>query len=100
MIIEDVVAGGGTAVRAIQALRAETSLRVAGIQSIANWGFPETRALLAPWPVRAVTSYPQLLASAQEAGLISADDASQLRRFYADPRGYRWRSAGGASPQE
>lgn len=36
VIIEDVVASGGSAARAIAALLAETSLRVAGIQSIAN----------------------------------------------------------------
>jgi orotate phosphoribosyltransferase len=88
VVIEDVVAGGGTAAQAIQALRAETSLRVAGVQSIANWGFPEMRALLAPWQVRAITSYPQLLASAQAAGLVTGDDATELLRFYANPREY------------
>jgi len=48
------------------------------------------RAELAPWTVRAVTSYPQLLAGAHEAGLLSAADADELARFYADPRGHRW----------
>jgi orotate phosphoribosyltransferase len=86
VIIEDVVASGGSAARAIQALQAETGLRVAGIQSIANWNFPEMRHLLAPWTVRAVTSYPQVLASAQEAGMLSAADVGQFTRFYADPR--------------
>jgi orotate phosphoribosyltransferase len=90
VIIEDVVASGGSAARAIRALLAETSLRVAGVQSIANWNFPEMRDLLAPWTVRAVTSYPQVLASAQEAGMLSEADAGQLLRFYADPRGHRW----------
>jgi orotate phosphoribosyltransferase len=94
VIIEDVVASGASAVRAIQALQAETRLRVAGVQSIANWNFAEMRSLLAPWKVRAITSYPQLLASAREAALISATDASQLLHFYADPRGHRWDSVG------
>jgi len=76
--------------RAIQALLAETDLRVAGIQSIANWGFPEMRTLLAPWPVRALTSYPQVVASAQEAGLVNAADVGQLLHFYADPRQHSW----------
>ena len=92
VIIDDVVASGGSAARAIQALLAETSLRVAGVQSIANWNFPEMRARLARWPVRAVTSYPQVLAGAQEAGLIGEAEASQLMRFYADPRRHRWGS--------
>ena len=90
VIIEDVVASGGSAARAIQALLAETGLRVAGIQSIANWNFPEMRDRLAPWTVRAVTSYPQILDSAREAGLLSGADVRELLRFYADPRRHRW----------
>jgi orotate phosphoribosyltransferase len=93
VIIEDVVASGASAARAIQALQAETRLRVAGVASIANWNFPEMRVLLAPWRVRAITSYPQLLASAQEASLINAADLRQLQQFYADPRGHQWDSA-------
>ena len=92
VVIEDVVASGGSAARAIAALLAETSLRVAGVQSIANWDFPEMRDLLAPWAVRAVTSYPQVLAAAQEAGALGAADASELMRFYADPRRHQWGS--------
>ena len=88
VLIEDVVASGGSAVAAIQALQAETSLRVAGVLSIANWNFPRMRALLAPWTVRALTSYPQVLASAREAGLVSAAGVAELRRFYADPEQY------------
>jgi orotate phosphoribosyltransferase len=90
VIIEDVVASGGSVARAIRALLAETSLRVEGVQSIANWNFPEMRDLLAPWTVRAVTSYPQVLDSAQEAGLLSETDVRELLRFYADPRRHRW----------
>jgi orotate phosphoribosyltransferase len=99
VIIDDVVASGNSIAQAIQALLAETRLQIAGVQSIANWNFPEMRALLAPWTVRAVTSYPQVLASAQEAGMVSAADISQLLRFYADPRGHCWRSVGDASRQ-
>jgi orotate phosphoribosyltransferase len=97
VIIEDVIASGSSAAHAIRALQAETSLRVTGVQSIANWNFPEMRARLAPWTVRALTSYPQLLASARAAGLITSADVSQLTRFYADPRRHRWDPAGGTS---
>ncbi len=96
VIIEDVVASGGSAARAIRALLTETSLRVAGIQSIANWNFPEMRDQLAPWTVRAVTSYPQVLESARAAGLLGGADVRELLRFYADPRGHRWHPAPGA----
>jgi orotate phosphoribosyltransferase len=99
VIIEDVVASGGSTATAIEALLAETGIGIAGVQSIANWNFPEMRARLAPWTVRAITSYPQVLASAQEAGLVSAADVSQLLRFYADPRRHSWSVAGGPSPQ-
>jgi len=90
VVIEDVVASGGSVARAIAAVLAETSLRIAGVQSIANWNFPEMRDRLAPWTVRAVTSYPQVLASAREAGTLSDADVGQLLRFYADPRRHRW----------
>jgi hypothetical protein len=85
VVVEDVVATGKSTRRAIRALLAESDLRVAGVQSIANWAFPEMRALLAAWQVRAITSYPQVLASALEAGLIDEADLSQLIRLYADP---------------
>jgi orotate phosphoribosyltransferase len=99
VIVEDVVASGGSAARAIEAVTAETSLGVAGIQSIVNWNFPEMRARLAPWTVRAITSYPQVLASAQERGMIGAADVSQLLRFYADPRMHSWSVAGDPAQQ-
>ena len=56
------------------------------------FAFPELhdREGLAPWTVRAVTSYPQVLDRAQEAGMLSAADVSRLLRFYADPRRHRW----------
>jgi orotate phosphoribosyltransferase len=90
VIVEDVAASGGSTARAIQAVLAETSLGIAGVQSIANWNFPEMRTRLAPWTVRALTSYPQVLASAREAGMVSAADVGQLLHFYADPRQHTW----------
>lgn len=90
VLVEDVVASGASTARAIQALLAETGMRVAGVQSIANWNFPEMRARLASWTVRATTSYPEVLAGAQEAGMIGAADVGQLLRFYADPRRHSW----------
>ena len=90
VIVEDVVASGSSTAQAIQAVLAETSLGIAGVQSIANWNFPEMRTRLAPWTVRALTSYPQVLASAREAGMVSAADVGQLLHFYADPRQHTW----------
>ena len=98
VIIEDVVASGGSTVQAIAALRAGTGMGIAGVQSIANWNFPEMRARLARWTVRALTSYPQVIASARQAGLVSAADTRQLLCFYADPRRHRWNLAGEPPP--
>ena len=95
VLVEDVVASGGSAAAAIQALHAETGLRVAGVLSIANWNFPRMRALLSPWTVRSLTSYPQVLASARDAGLVSAADVAELRRFYADPERHSWHDVAG-----
>lgn len=41
---------------------------VAGVQSIANWDFPEMRASLDEWRVRALTSYPHILDCARAGG--------------------------------
>ena len=60
LIVEDVFASGARAARTIQAVQAETRLEIAGILSIANWNFPEIQVRLAPWTVRAITSYPQV----------------------------------------
>jgi len=95
VLVEDVVASGGSAAAAIQALHAGTGLRVTGVLSIANWNFPRMRALLSPWTVRSLTSYPQVLASAREAGLASAADVAELQRFYADPERHSWRDLAG-----
>lgn len=90
VVVDDIVASGGSAAAAIRAVRAETGWLIAGIQSIANWGFPEMRESLAEWPVRALTSYPQVIDCVRAAGLIDDGQASQLRRFYADPRNHAW----------
>jgi orotate phosphoribosyltransferase len=97
VIVDDVVASGASTAQAIEALLAETNMRIAGVQSIANWNFPEMRTRLAPWSVRAITSYPQVLASAHESGLVSAADVGQFLRFYADPRRHSWNVAGDPS---
>jgi hypothetical protein len=48
------------------------------------------RELLAPWPVRAHASDPQVLASAREASLVSAAGVAELRRCYADLQRHPW----------
>lgn len=90
VVVEDVVASGASTYEAIQVIQAETELTVAGVQSIANWDFPEMRARLGSWPIRALTSYPDVLDRARARGLIDDDDLARLIRFYQDPRGYAW----------
>ena len=90
IVVDDVVASGETTRRAIDAISAETLLTVAGVQSIANWNFPEMRAALGQWPIRALASYPHLLDAALAAGLIDDAGFAQLGHFYADPRHHTW----------
>ena len=90
VLVEDVVASGASARAAIQAIGAETELTVAGVQSIANWDFPEARTALAGRRVRALTSYPYLLNHARGAGLIDDAGLALLTGFYHDPRNYTW----------
>jgi orotate phosphoribosyltransferase len=90
IVIDDVVASGGSVAQAIRAIRDETGWLVAGVQSIANWGFPEMRETLGEWPVRALTSYPQVIDRARAAGLIDDGQAGQLRHFYLNPRDHTW----------
>jgi len=90
IVVDDVVASGETTRRAIDAISAETDLTIAGIQSIANWNFPEMRAALDQWPVRALTSYPHLMDSARAVGLIDDAGFTQLSHFYRDPRNHTW----------
>jgi orotate phosphoribosyltransferase len=65
--------------------RANGGPQVEGIR-----GFPEMRENLGEWPVRALTSYPQVVDRVRAAGLIDDGQASQLRHFYADPRNHAW----------
>ena len=91
VLIEDVVAGGGSARHAIEALHAESDVRVTGVLSIANWNFPETRARLSPWqPLYALTGHVHLLEAARAAGLIDARGHARLLEFYQDPATYTW----------
>lgn len=89
VLIEDVVAGGGSARHAIEALHAESDVRVTGVASIANWNFPEMRAQLHPWqPLRALTGHVHLVDAARAAGLVDARGRQRLLEFYRDPAGY------------
>jgi orotate phosphoribosyltransferase len=90
IVVDDVVASGETTRLAIDAISAETGLTIAGIQSIANWDFPEMRAALGRWPIRALTSYPHIMDGARAAGLIDDAGFAQLAHFYADPRNHTW----------
>jgi orotate phosphoribosyltransferase len=90
IVVDDVVASGETARRAIDAISAETHLTVAGVQSIANWNFPEMRAALGQWPIRALTSYPHIMDAALAAALIDDAGFAQLGHFYRDPRAHIW----------
>jgi len=86
LVIDDLVASGASVEAALGHL-ADCGVRALGVLSIANWGFVEMHRRLAGCPVRALTSYPQLLAAALVHQQITTRTAAALARFYTDPRG-------------
>lgn len=95
VLIDDLVATGESLVPAVVALREEAGLHVLGVLSIVNWGFKEMHERFAglELPVWTLVSYPQLVAAALEAGLVTQSGVNELMRFYADPWNHTWNLA-------
>jgi orotate phosphoribosyltransferase len=92
IIVDDVMASGGSVEKAIKMLEGEKQIVTVGVQTIANWNFREMRERFAILgvPVHALVSYPQVLDAAVDAKRITIDARSELQRFYANPREHRW----------
>ncbi len=90
IVIDDLVGSGGSIRDALDVLRSDTGIEVAGVLSIVNWGFSSMKEKLANERVRALVSYPEILAVALSQELIDTDGYEQLMEFYQDPRGYDW----------
>ena len=85
VIIDDLVASGGSLKMAIDALKDEVDVEVAGIVTIINWGFPKMRVNLEGLTYVALTSYPQIIMAAAARGKVSEAEVSRLLSFYMNP---------------
>lgn len=92
VVVDDLVASGGSLGKAIDALREEAHLEVLGVVSIVNWGFPAMRDRFRELkvPATSLVSYPQLLQAALDEGKIDEEFCAELLRFYRNPRGHQW----------
>ncbi len=90
VVIDDLVASGGSILDAARALDQECGIQVIGVQSIVNWGFRAMRRNLAGYRVKALTSYPYIVLNAIIHELIDSDQFIQLLSFYRDPTHFAW----------
>ena len=92
VLVDDLVASGGSVEGAVLALREEKDIEVIGIQSIVNWDFPEMRERFQQLdiPVRSLVSFPTLLEVSVKLGRLTQEAADELVAFYQNPRQHRW----------
>jgi orotate phosphoribosyltransferase len=92
VLVDDLMAGGGTAGEAIRLIEEETGAQVIGVQTIVNWDFHEMRKRFREINVRyrALVSFPQILDVAVSVGLLSESAATELKAFYINPREHEW----------
>ncbi|HTZ87846.1 MAG TPA: phosphoribosyltransferase family protein [Solirubrobacteraceae bacterium] len=92
VVVDDVMASGGSVEKAISVLKAEKQITTIGVQTIANWNFREMRERFARIgvPVRSLVSFPELLEAAQDAHLITDAAGKELQRFYRNPHEHKW----------
>lgn len=94
VIIDDLCASGGSLVKAIQNLSDEKGITTIGVVTIVNWGFEAMYSKLNTLdiPILCVTSYPQIITSAQNKGVINSSQADKLLKFYQSPSTFDWSS--------
>jgi len=92
LVIDDLMASGGSVVKAIEALRTEAKMPTVGVMTVVNWDFPEMRERLARLgiPYRALVSYSDLLLAAVNSGRLDVRAAKELSRFYKNPTHHEW----------
>ncbi len=95
VLVEDTVSTGGSALDAVEALRA-AGAEVLAVVAIFAYRFPQAEAAFseAGVPLLALTDYDSLIAEAQATGLVSAADLAALRAWRADPAGWGDRAGG------
>lgn len=92
VIVDDLIASGGSLGNAIEALHTEAGITVLGVASIVNWNFMASRDLFRDLQIPAISlvSYPHLIDAALAEKLLTTDEASELSQFYQNPSGHKW----------
>ena len=92
VLVDDLMASGGTIEKAIKQISDECNVEVIGVQTIVNWGFRSMRSRFTQLDVetKALTSYPYILKAAVEAGVLTKIAAVELNAFYLDPKEHEW----------
>jgi orotate phosphoribosyltransferase len=92
VLVDDLIASGGTVLRAVEALTDEYGIKSVGVACVVTWGFPSMRQKFEQGgiKIKALTSYPWLLSAAYRKGIISEAAVAELASFYADPKGHTW----------
>lgn len=92
VLVEDLVTTGGSSIAAIEALRAEGAV-VNDCLAIISYDFPEAMELFERAGVRlhATTTFPAVLESALERGMIDEAGAAVVRDWLREPRSWAQR---------
>lgn len=95
VVVDDLVASGGSLENAIEALTVEKQIKPIGIQSIVHWDFQRAHSRFERLkvPVSSLVSYPHLLRSAVDEGLLSSEAVAVLSDFYRNPFEFDWDEA-------
>jgi len=87
VIVDDLMASGGSVEKAISALKSKGVI-VIGIQSIVNWNFSHMKERFRNLDVmvRTLVSYPHLLEEALRRDVINSQIKEELMFFYRNPK--------------
>ena len=86
VVVEDLISTGGSAIKAVEALRAE-KLNVKGVVAIFSYGFPKAKEEFetAKCPFSVLCNYEVLIEKALDQGAIAKNDIESLREWRLAP---------------
>lgn len=90
VVIEDLISTGGSSLQAVQALR-EANKQVLGMLAIFTYGFPVAEESFSKAQVilNTLTSYPVLIQTALDKGMIQASQLDSLNQWRTNPSEWR-----------
>jgi orotate phosphoribosyltransferase len=92
VLVDDLMASGGSLDLAIDAIEHECRMEPCGIVTIVNWNFHVMRERFAQRgvPFHSLVSYPELLQAGMQGGRLTKPAALELARFYRNPKNHEW----------